>query len=125
MDYEYTEQELIDWVENELGNSTFFSACRDANCDVNVEVAVDMMPYLVVDTNRNDISIEVETRIIESSDGEQGYEFIPHIETEMVDDDFDLETADDLLNKFNTWAKICKVCDMIYNVEFYPDRYID
>lgn len=117
------EQFIIDALESALGGSSFFNDVEQAGCTSYISVDNDLIPSIHLDTDRDDISVSITTSRIISTDGDEGYEFIPHISTEMVEDDFNLNTADDLLDKFDTWNKIVNICDQIYSVEFYPNNY--
>lgn len=101
-------------------SSTLYYAFKDGGCTLNIEVADDLVPRISVDTNDDRIHVSVDSRPLQPN----GWEFIPRIITEALDEKIDLERHGEISYMLSNWAKIAQACDQLYEFEFYPDSYI-
>ena len=120
-----TEKDMDDILWSALG-SKVLSAASEAECDLDSYFDEDLVPYITVDTKRNDISVSVETReIMRGDDLAAGWEFIPTIVTDAVNSEFTFDTEDDLLDKFRIWNNVIELCKYIYQTELFPNQYLE
>lgn len=119
-----TEEDILDALDSTL--ERVYKLAKDADCNMYTDVDADeFLPTVVISTGDDLMTVEVETREVESDDGEEGYEFIPSIDNGGLVDDMNLDNHDELVERFEKWAKIAKLADALYCTEFYPTRYFD
>lgn len=119
------EIDLLDCLWSEFGSS-FLNDASSIGVDFDIDLDADGVPYLMMDTGREDIEVDFQTRELTNKyDIPIGWEFIPVIHTDAVDSVYDLDTCDKLHEKFTAWNNIIELCKQIYEVEFYPNNYID
>lgn len=120
-----TDDFLRDCLWSILG-SKFLNEATAVGVDVDVDIDADGVPFFMMDTGRVDMDVDFQTRELEDKHGAAiGWEFIPVIHTDAVDAEYNLRTSDDLNQQFKVWSTVLDLCRQIYEIEFYPNDYID
>ena len=118
-----TREDIKDTVEAIL-DSRFWNEASRLGVDVKVTVDNNYVPHVEMDTNDDNIRVRVTTNEIARHHGEVvGWEFVPRIINASMNESF-FET-DDIVSRFEHWARIAKLAEMLYQVDFIPDEYFD
>jgi len=113
---------IIESLESAIG-SKYFTDASALNCEIYVGADPDtLIPYIEVETNSDDIQVEVETRVsVGQSDEIDAYIFDTRILTTSIDE----LATDDLVKTLNRWAGIANLAMGLGELEFDPYSYLD
>lgn len=117
-----TRSDIKDLVESVIFTA-ITNSHANADCDFIVMLDRDWVPHIQLDIDDKYLRVSIETQDLVDDEGSVvGWTFNPRIFNGAMARTFE---EDDVASIYQRWAEIAKVAKAIYEVELYPNDYID